>query len=114
MTLWIDAQLSPSIAKWIEEKFSIRSIAVKELGLRDATDKEIFFAARKENVVVVTKDDDFIELVERLGIPPQIIWITSGNTSNDHLKSILEKTFQRAISFIQSGEEIVEISDIGV
>ena len=43
MTIWIDAQLSPEIATWISEKFAVRAIAVRDLGLRDATDREIFF-----------------------------------------------------------------------
>ena len=34
--LWIDAQLSPSLAPWIEETFGIPAFFVSRLGLRDA------------------------------------------------------------------------------
>jgi predicted nuclease of predicted toxin-antitoxin system len=37
----------------------------------------------------MTKDSDFVDLVERLGPPPQIIWLTCGNTSNLRLREIL-------------------------
>ena len=55
MKLWIDAQLSPTLAKWITEKFSnLEAIAVRDLGLRDAEDQVIFFSARKEVLVEIT------------------------------------------------------------
>ena len=40
---------------------------MRELGLRDAVDPEIFQAARKVNAVVMTKDRDFINLLEHQG-----------------------------------------------
>ena len=36
MTIWIDAQLSPAIAFWIEENFNVKAFALRDLGLRDA------------------------------------------------------------------------------
>ena len=38
MTIWIDAQLSPRIAKWIVDRFAIEAVPVREVGLRDAGD----------------------------------------------------------------------------
>jgi len=68
MKLWIDAQLSPALAKWITENFStIEAIAVRDLGLRDAEDRIIFFSARTADATVMTKDSDFLELQKRLG-----------------------------------------------
>jgi len=37
VTIWIDAQLSPALARWFDEVLGIRAIAVRDLGLRDAT-----------------------------------------------------------------------------
>ncbi len=110
MTIWIDAQLSPAIAFWIENNFGVKAIALRDLGLRDAEDLEIFDAAKQANAVVLTKDSDFVSLLERLDAPPKIIWLTCGNTSNVNLKIILSKTLQDAIDFLESGEKIVEIS----
>jgi predicted nuclease of predicted toxin-antitoxin system len=82
MIVWIDAQLPPRIANWLSATFAIDAIALRDLGLRDATDPEIFVTARQAAAALMTKDSDFVELVGRLSIPPQVIWITSGNTSN--------------------------------
>ncbi len=111
MLIWIDAQLSPSIAFWIAENYDVQAIALRDLGLRDAEDIEIFDAAKKVNaVVVMTKDSDFVSLLERLDLPPKIIWLTCGNTSNANLKIILSKTLRDAIDLLENGEKIVEIS----
>ena len=110
MTLWIDAQLSPALALWLGATFEISAFALRDLGLRNATDREIFLSARREGAIVVTKDGDFVRLLEHLGPPPQVIWITCGNTSNANLKRILTDTLPRALEFLRLGEMLVEIS----
>ncbi len=110
MTIWVDAHLSPTIAIWITSTFGIEAIALRDLGLRDAEDPEIFEAAKDQKAVVMTKDSDFVDLVERLSSPPQIIWLTCGNTSNARLREILRETLPRALELLAAGETLVEIS----
>jgi predicted nuclease of predicted toxin-antitoxin system len=83
---------------------------VRNIGLRDAEDIDIFLAAKTANAMVMTKDNDFVDLHDRLGAPPQIIWITCGNTSNERLKEILTNTFQTAIDLLNKGDVLIEIS----
>ena len=109
MILWIDAQLSPALATWISEEFSILAVPLRDVGLRDSTDREIFLAAKREGAIVITKDSDFPKLLASLGPPPQVIWIRSGNTSNAHLQKVLLRTLPKAIELLQSGEELIEI-----
>ncbi len=108
MTIWIDAQLSPAIAPWISDNFDIQAFAVRDLGLRDAEDSEIFQAAKKANVIVMTKDRDFVDLLDRLGAPPKVIWITCGNTSNSRLKEILTANLSAALDIL-ANDDLVEI-----
>jgi predicted nuclease of predicted toxin-antitoxin system len=109
VTIWLDAQLSPRLRRWIGENFGVECLHVRDLGLRDAEDPEIFQRARDAGAVVMTKDEDFVHLVERNNPPPQVIWITSGNMPNERFKLLLVKTLQDAISLIESGEAVVEI-----
>ena len=51
MKLWLDAQLSPRLARWIVEQFGIDASPIRDLGLRDARDREIFLAARQANAI---------------------------------------------------------------
>ncbi len=109
MRVWIDAQLSPALARWLRENLGVDAVAVRELGLRSAEDPEIFAGARTEGAVVLTKDSDFVDLVARLGPPPQIIWLSCGNTSNAFLREILRKAWPHIDALLAAGEPLVEI-----
>ena len=111
MTLWLDAHLSPRIGRWLSDSFAVTATPVRELKLRDSEDDQIFFAAREAGVVVMTKDSDFIDLLERHGAPPKIIWLTCCNTSEEALKEILLASFPEAKRLLESGEDLVEIGN---
>jgi len=111
MTIWVDAQFSPVIARWMTQNFPVDAAALRDIGLRDAEDEEIFAAAKDAGAIVMTKDSDFSNLLERLGAPPQVLWITCGNTSNARLKEILSATLPEALLLLDSGERLIEIRD---
>ncbi len=111
MTLWIDAQLSPALADWIAERFGVVAIPVKMLGLLEASDAEIFRAGRRAQAVVMTKDVDFVRLLEQHGPPPQVLWLTVGNTSNARMKEVLAETLQPALDLFRGGKPLVEVRD---
>jgi predicted nuclease of predicted toxin-antitoxin system len=111
MKVWVDAQLPPTLANWLSETFTLEALALRDLSLRDARDIEIFEAARLENAVILTKDSDFIDLVCRLGPPPQILWLTCGNVTNRYLRRLLTSTLSEALEQLRQGEMIVEISN---
>lgn len=110
MKVWIDAQLPPTLASWLNNNFVLEALSLKDLGLRDAKDTDIFEAARVADAVIMTKDSDFIDLVCRLGTPPRIIWLTCGNVTNRNLHRLLLGTLPEALEKLQQGEIIVEIS----
>lgn len=109
MILWLDAQLPPALVGWLRDSFAIEVQAVRELGLRDASDEAIFAAAREAQAVVVTKDSDFLSLAERHGPPPQVLWLTCGNTSNANLRRILAQSLPSALELLGAGEPLVEL-----
>ncbi len=111
MILWLDAQLPPALAPWIKASFGIATMALRDLGLATAKDVEIFHAAREARAVVMTKDADFVDLVERLGTPPQVLWITCGNTTNARLREVLGKCWLTAAAQLENGAALVEITD---
>ena len=113
MIPWLDAQISPSLCLWIARRFGVDAVHVRGLGLRGAEDTEIFDRARKAQAVVFTKDEDFVDLVRRLGSPPQVLWLRCGNMPNSRLKTILARTLPDAIELLREGEPIVEIGQTG-
>jgi predicted nuclease of predicted toxin-antitoxin system len=112
LIIWVDAQLSPALAPWLTQQFGVDAVSVRRLGLLEARDPEIFSAAREANAIMLTKDVDFVILLERLGPPPLVLWVTCGNTSNAHLRRVLGTTLENALGLLSAGEVLVEISDI--
>ena len=110
MQVWNDAQVSPALAQWMRHELEVDVVAVRDLGLRSAEDPNIFARARDHGAVVVfSKDSDFVDLVTRLGSPPQIIWLTCGNTSNAFLREILRDAWPHIAALPAAGEPLVEI-----
>ncbi len=109
MTIWVDAQLPPRTARWIASNFPVTAAALRDLGLREANDEAIFTTAREANVIVLTKDGDFVRLLEQRGSPPKILWLTCGNTSEAALQQILTRQFSTALGLFAAGEDLVEI-----
>jgi predicted nuclease of predicted toxin-antitoxin system len=72
-TLWLDTQLPPQPAVWLRNVRHVDAKALCELALRDAGDREILDAARSNNLILLSKDVDFVELVSRPGAPTKLI-----------------------------------------
>ncbi len=113
MVVWVDAQLSPALAGWLRQAFGPDAAAVRDLGLRDAEDPTIFARARAAGAVVLTKDSDFVDLLARHGPPPQVVWLTCGNTGNAALRALLATAWPRAAALLAAGEPLVEVSGPG-
>lgn len=112
MIFWVDAQLPPQLAVWLTQTFAVEAHAVRDLHLRDAQDETIFHKARHTGAVIISKDSDFVEMVLRLGAPPQVLWVTCGNVTNRRLQQLLTQVFPRAQALLARGEAVVEIGDL--
>ena len=111
MIYWIAAQLPPQLASWLSQTFKVEAYSLRDLNLRDAEDEQIFQQARQQGIVIISKDSDFVDMVLRLGTPPQLLWITCGNVTNRRLQELLTQVFPKAEKLLATGEAVVEIAD---
>ncbi|MBX3402785.1 MAG: DUF5615 family PIN-like protein [Phycisphaeraceae bacterium] len=107
--LWLDAMLSKYLPAWIESELGYRCRHLLGLGLRERSDTAIFAAARSADVILITKDADFLPIVARLGPPPRVILLNCGNCTNDELKHLLARSLGAAIAELEHGRAITEI-----
>jgi predicted nuclease of predicted toxin-antitoxin system len=111
VTFWLDAHLDPRLASWLGVTFGVHAKALDEIGLRDAEDDVLFEAAQRfGQVVIVTKDSDFVEKVTRLGPPPQVLWLSFGNMATIEMQVKLRTTFPDALELLKAGTALVEIA----
>ncbi len=87
MKLLFDQNLSFRLVKRIIDLFP-GSKQVRELGLENATDLEIFDYAKKKDFAIVTFDSDFCDLNIVKGFPPKIIWLKTGNRTTNELERL--------------------------
>lgn len=108
MRFLVDAQLPPALARWIEAQ-GHEAKAVREVGLREATDSTIWGYAAQGGWVVVTKDDDFAERAMRLDSGPQVVWLRIGNSVNRVLLAWFAPLFPSVLNELAAGQRLVEV-----
>ena len=110
MTFWLDAQLDPQLATWLGSRFGLIAKHLVEIGLEAAADHELFEAARRfREIVIVTKDSDFIQLSRQRGAPPQVVHLDCGNLGTIATQIWLSSTFADALRRLRAGESVVSI-----
>lgn len=103
MKLLFDQNISFRIIKLIEDKIP-NAIHVKEVGMENSSDLNIWKFAKKNNYSIVTFDSDFVELANFKGIPPKIIWLKLPNTRTAVLATLLNNKFDQINEFLISEE----------
>ena len=74
MKLLFDQNISFRVIRGIKSVFPLAK-QVRELGLENSTDLEIWNFAQKEGYTIVTFDSDFYDLSLIKGFPPKILWL---------------------------------------
>lgn len=106
MNFLVDAQLPPALCRWLQAR-GHGARHVHALGLGAAPDADIAAFAEAEDLVLITKDDDFL----RLRLPDRfaVLWLRCGNTTNVTLAAWLDPRWSQIETLLQSGERLVEV-----
>lgn len=89
MKLLLDANLSWRLCKDLSLHFEeVRHVDNIDLKV-PPKDHEIWEWARENNFVIVTNDEDFLNLSTIHGFPPRLILLRTGNQSNEFIKDLL-------------------------
>lgn len=110
MRFVVDAQLPPALARALHHA-GHDVHAVRELGLREAEDSDIWDYALANHAAIITKDQDFADRLLASRSAPVIVWLRIGNTSNRALLSWLMPLWPEVISRIESGDNLVEVRE---
>ncbi len=108
MKFLVDAQLPPALAEWFSQQ-GHDAVAVRDLGLRDASDAALWMVAEREGWIIVTKDDDFADRVMQSDQGPRVVWLRIGNCLNCRLFIWLEPMLPGILQELASGHRLVEV-----
>jgi predicted nuclease of predicted toxin-antitoxin system len=89
MKIPLDANLSWKLVNKLTPVFS-ECVHVDYIGLPvPVEDKDIWNYALKNNFTIITKDNDFLDLLELNGFPPKVVLLKTGNNSSKSLAELL-------------------------
>lgn len=98
MKLLFDENLSPDLPRQVADLFP-SSAHIRDVGLVGGDDFAIWSLASEMDFVLVTKDDDFVELSILRGAPPKIILIGLGNCRTSAIAELLSTAKPRIEQF---------------
>jgi predicted nuclease of predicted toxin-antitoxin system len=90
MRLLFDQNPSPRLPIRLADLYP-ESVHVRSIGLRDATDNEIWEYAKLNDFIIVSKDSDFQHRSLLYGHPPKFIWLRVGNCPLRLIEELLRR-----------------------
>jgi predicted nuclease of predicted toxin-antitoxin system len=106
MKFLIDAQLPPALCRWLANEGHIAT-HVSDIGMIEATDREIAEFATTHGWIVISKDEDFLLL--RLPSRFTFIWLRCGNATDRALTEWFSSRWKNVLTLLESGETLIEI-----
>lgn len=88
------------------------SIHVQRLGLAGKSDSEIWDFAQKHDLIIATKDSDYLDLVT-LSIEGRVLFFNTGNLRLRQLKSFVLSSTPIIDEFVASAERVLFLSNHG-
>jgi predicted nuclease of predicted toxin-antitoxin system len=104
----VDNQLPPALARFIQTEFKLRAVHVIDVGLRDASDAEIWSYVSRSDSILISKDEDFANMVLRVPTA-KLIWVRFGNCRKAFLLDLFQRMWSRILERIESGDRLIEI-----
>lgn len=103
MRLLFDQNISFRIISKISLNFP-EAKQVRQLGIENYSDLEIWKFAKENEYTIITFDADFYDLSNFKGFPPKIIWLRFGNTKTDFIANIINSRHLIIKDFINAPE----------
>lgn len=117
MRFLVDAQLPRRVSRWLREA-GLNAEHTLDLPLGNRTpDAEMLDRADSGNLIIVTKDADFVESFLVTGRPPSLLLISTGNISNSELERLMRAHFDRIVEafvehrFVELGRDALVIHE---
>ncbi|MET0377415.1 MAG: DUF5615 family PIN-like protein [Spongiibacteraceae bacterium] len=88
MKLLLDENLSRRIVPALQDRFP-GSSQITLLNLEKSNDLDVWGFAKANDFIIVSRDDDFRQLLQVFGFPPKIILLNMGDCSNQKVLDAL-------------------------
>ncbi len=100
MKLLFDQNLSVQLVRVFAESFP-GSVHVRDAGLKDADDQQVWEFAKRSGLAIISKDSDFQQRSMLYGHPPKVIWVSLGNCTTAQVERLIRKNLREITAFEQ-------------
>lgn len=90
MKLLFDENLSPRLVTALADEYP-GSAHVHDVGLGSADDAAVWAHARAHDLLIVSKDSDFVEMAILQEQSPKFIWLRAGNCATETVRVLLRE-----------------------
>jgi len=104
----VDAQLPPALARALAGQ-GHQAEHLEDIGLRHAEDQAVWDYAVRNEAVLLTKDDDFVDHYRRRSGGPVVVWLRIGNSSKKALLAWFLPSLPAILTRIESGDRLIEV-----
>lgn len=108
MRFLVDAQLPPALARMLIAR-GHEAEHVTDVTRGDAPDRELWNYAVEHGAVLVTKDEDFSDMVLLGETAPVVVWVRVGNTRRSALLEWFDPLVDRIVTMVEAGHRLIEL-----
>ena len=108
MRFLVDNQLPPALARFITQELGAEAVHVTALNLASASDAELWDYASKNEYVIISKDEDFLNLLSKAPTA-KLIWVRIGNCRRSFLLDAFRRLWPKIDDRFVQGDRLVEL-----
>lgn len=103
LALLIDENLPAGLAEALGES-CMHATALSD----QPTDDELWLYARREGLIILTRDADFFDKLTLEGAPPKVVWFRTGNMRRAELEAFVAQRWSRIRTLLDRAD-LVEV-----
>ena len=108
MNFLVDNQIPEALCRFLVSR-GHQSRHVLDLGMDEASDIEIWNHVVNGGEILISKDEDFLHLANRLGDTGKLLWVRIGNCRKQTLLAAFDRQLLNVIRAFDEGRRIVEM-----
>jgi predicted nuclease of predicted toxin-antitoxin system len=85
------------------------AVHVLHVGLAQSKDNPIWNYCLTENLIIITKDEDFAQWIRQGRIGPRVVWLRIGNASKPALFAWLDPRWPSILQRLASNDRLIEV-----
>ncbi|MEV4421260.1 DUF5615 family PIN-like protein [Patulibacter sp. NPDC049589] len=108
MRFLVDAQLPPALARLLTSR-GHHAEHVTDIDRGGAPDRELWDYALRHDAVLITKDEDFSDMVLFRDPAPVVVWVRVGNTRRRALLEWFDPLVDQIVEMVDAGHRLIEL-----